>query len=109
MPLLADAKIRGTLLLAAFFIAFPYHTVSPPSPPTAAVGAKAAPRHDRLIDAFQSSDYMLDRLPSISTQTCFTPLTPNTKAELQTLSEILATIITSRCDSGACHLSGKQI
>ncbi|BHF72348.1 hypothetical protein SprV_0401541200 [Sparganum proliferum] len=103
LPLVTDAKIRGTLLLTAFFIAFPYHTVCPPLPQ---IYPKAG-RQDRLIDAFQSSDYMLDRLPGISTQTCFTPLTPNTKTELVTLSEILATIISSRRDSGSCRLGGK--
>uniref|UniRef100_A0A0V0JC02 glutathione gamma-glutamylcysteinyltransferase n=1 Tax=Schistocephalus solidus TaxID=70667 RepID=A0A0V0JC02_SCHSO len=103
LPLLVDAKIRATLLLTAFFIAFPYHAVSPASP---FISGKAG-QQDRLIDAFQSSDYMLDRLPGISTQTCFTPLTPNTKAELVTLSEILAKIITCIRDSGSCPLGGK--
>ncbi|VDK32375.1 unnamed protein product [Taenia asiatica] len=97
MPLVTDPKIRATALLTAFLLAFPYHTVPRRSGTISdAIVADDGGNQGVLVRALKSSHHLLYRLPLLPSRTCFTVLTPGTRNELITLSNILAQLISIR-------------
>ncbi|KAH9284132.1 Glutathione gamma-glutamylcysteinyltransferase 3 [Echinococcus granulosus] len=102
LPLVTDPKIRATSLLTAFLLAFPYHTVPHRSSTTGdATTADDGGSEQALVGVLKSSHHLLYHLPLLPGQTCFAVLTPGTRNELTTLSNILAQLVTTRRSPGS--------
>ncbi|VDO00339.1 unnamed protein product [Rodentolepis nana] len=107
IPLVTDPKIRATTLLTAFLLAFPYHTIPKPKVTSEKVRIDAT-NTSTLIERLESSENLLNDLPNLSDQTCFTVLTPGTRSELTALSNILSQLVAIRRPLGTRCMEGKK-
>ncbi|KAM7535382.1 hypothetical protein Aperf_G00000094493 [Anoplocephala perfoliata] len=103
LPLIADPKIRATTLLTAFLLAFPHQGIPRHPQPK---GENATGR--MFIERLDSSEYLIQELPHLSGQTCFTVLTPCTRNELTTLSNILGQLVAIRRPLGTRCIDKKN-
>ncbi|VDM36107.1 unnamed protein product [Hydatigera taeniaeformis] len=102
MPHITDPKIRATALLTAFLLAFPYHTISRRfEAADDAIATDDGGTQGAIVEALRSSNHLLYHLPRLPSQTCFTELTLGTRNELNTLSKILAQLISVRRAPGS--------